>query len=322
MIRKCLILSFVLAAFLFSIQNVSADDTLKAEALKKLQASVIKALPADSNIIRIAVLDLEGDNGTIRNALTSAITEKTTFKVIERADLDKILEEQGLQLKDIMDEKTRITHGRIKGVQGLLMGKVVSMEEGFMSYTIIVNLKLDDVEKGEIVVSKEIDVTAVSPVRNWIIFGCIGFFIALLALAVFRKSRPNLIKDDLIARIDLAKEIDKAVTNISGARSKLNSKGKTSEAIMLNNVEGDLLHIKQLVQTAYRGSVLRTGTKDYKNVLEFDQKMIDSFQALSKATDRIYDVAVSGNAGSFEQEVDSLKNDIKNTLNEFRDRGF
>jgi len=103
------------------------------------------------------------NNGTIRDAIISTISEKTSFKIIERTDLDQILKEQGLQLKDIMDEKTMIQHGKIKGVQGLLMGRVLGMESGFMSYTIQVHLKLDDVEKGEIVFAKDFNAYAVSP---------------------------------------------------------------------------------------------------------------------------------------------------------------
>jgi hypothetical protein len=322
MIRTFLTAALILVSFLFFIQDVSADNDLKSVAIKKLQASVVNALPTESSIIRVAILDLEGDNGSIRNAITSAITEKTTFKVIERSDLDKILEEQGLQLKDIIDEKTSITHGRIKGVQGLIMGKVVSMEEGFMSYTIKMNLKLDDVEKGEIVLSREIEVTAESTLRNWIIYGGLGFLIVLIAFVIFRKSRPQLIREDLIARIDMTKEIDKAVTNISGARSKLNSIGKTEEAIKLNNVEGDLLQIKQLVQTAYRGSALKTRIKDYKKVLVFDEKIITSFEALSNASDRMYAMVTSENSSNLEKEIDIMKKDISNLLNEFRNRGF
>jgi curli biogenesis system outer membrane secretion channel CsgG len=321
--KRIFLASFIFLAFIFlCTQNVSAVNDLKAGALQKLQREVIKALPVETDIVRIAVLDFEGDNGTVKDAITSAITEKTTFKVIEREDLDKILKEQGLQLKDIMDEKTRIQLGKIKGVQGLLMGKVLNMDKGFMTYNIKVHLKLDDVEKGEIVVSKDFSVSAVSPARQWLIFGVIGIIVIMLAISMVTKRRTTVIKEDLVARIDISKEIDKAVTNISGARSKMNSKGKTDEAIMLNNVEGDLLNIKQLVQTASRGSAYKTNTKDYENVLKFDQNIMSSFESLRKSSDRIYEIAISGNTGNFEKEIDILKRDIKNTLNEFRDRGF
>lgn len=319
-------LSIFIGVFILSLfavcRTATAENDLRNAAITKLQAVVVKSLPVESSIIRVGVLDFEGDDGTIRNAITSAITDKTSFKVIERADLDKILQEQGLQLKDIMDERTRIEPGRIKGVQGILFGKVLGMESGFMSYTIRVNLKLDDVEKGEIVFSKDISASAVSPVRQWLLFGVIGIVILLIIMRIFRKNRAALIKEDIVARIDLTKEIDKVISNVSGARSKLNEKGKSEEAIMVNNAEGDLLNLKQLIQTAPRGSVLKTDTKDYQKVLEFDQKIMDYFEDLKKSSDKIYDMAISGNNGNLEREIDSLKRDIKNSLNEFRNRGF
>ncbi|MBM4305245.1 MAG: hypothetical protein FJ123_00775 [Deltaproteobacteria bacterium] len=319
-----------LAVLVFSIfiyfGHVSAATDLKPAAIVKFQREVIKALPVETQIIRIAVLDLENDDGTIRDALISVITEKTNFKVIERTDLDKILEEQGLQLKDVMDEKTRIQHGKIKGVQGLLMGKVLGMGKGFMSYNLKVHLKLDDVEKGEIVFSKDITSSVVSPIRSYLVFGVIGIIILLFVVIILRKRRAAVIKKavkgDISARYDITREIDKAITNIATSRSKLNSKGNATDAIKLNAIESDLLHIKQVIQLAPRGSVLKDDTKDYKDVLEFDQNIRSSFQALTKYSERIYEVATSGSSASIEREIDVMAGVIKNILNEFKDRKF
>jgi len=325
---KKLLLSFFLLVLpvVFVHQNASAENDLKSAAIKKLQTSVVKALPVESNIVRIAVLDFEGDDGTIRNAVTSAITEKTSFRVIERSDLDKILQEQGLQLKDIMDEKTRIQHGRIKGVQGILFGKVLGMESGFMSYTVKVHLKLDDVEKGEIVVSKDFIATAVSPVRNWIIYGAFGLIIIIVAIVMLKKRRATVIettiKEDVTTRVDLTKEIGKAVSSISVAKAKLMDKGKTDEAVMLKDAERDLLLLKEHVDNAARGSADMRKTREFKEVLDFDTKIKSSLEGVTKAADNIHDVVLAGNIGSLEKEVDAFKRDIRDVMNEFKDRGF
>ena len=324
--KACLIIFIFCISILLFLQNASAANDLKVEAIKRLQASVIKALPAESDIVRVAVLDFEGDDGTVKNAITSAITDKTTFKVIERADLDKILEEQGLQLKDVMDEKTRITHGKIRGVQGLLMGKVLSMEKGFMSYNIKIHLKLDDVEKGEIIVSKDFSASAVSSVRNWIFYGAIGIIIILVAITMLKKRRATVvstaIKEDVIARVDLTKELSKAVTNISEAKAKLMDKGKTHEAVMIKDAEREMQLLKEHVDNAARGSADMRKVKEFKEVLDFDTKIRSSFEELTKSADNIYDIVVSGNTGNLEKEITILKRDIKNTINEFRNRGF
>ena len=323
-------LSLALTILFCSIFLISAyalaEADLKTAALKKFQQSIIKALPIETQIVRIAVLDFEGDDGTIQNAVTSAITEKTNFKVIERKDLDKILEEQGLQLKDIMDEKTRIRHGKIKGVQGLLFGKVLGMEKGFLSYTVKVHLKLDDVEKGEILFSKDFNIKVVSPVRDWIIYGVIGVIILVFIVVALTKRRATVIKtrvkEDVTVRVDITKEIARALTNISNAKTKLMAKGKTDEAVLLKDAERDLQLLKEQVDNAARGSADMRKAGEFKQVLNFDKAMMDSSENLNKSADRLYNKVLQGDLINFEKEADVLKRDIKNTMNEFSHRKF
>lgn len=319
-------LSIVFCSLFFISTYASAETDLKPSAIKKLQQAFLKSLPSEAGIVRIGVLDIEGDDGTIRNALISAITEKTNFKVIERKDLDKILEEQGLQLKDVMDEKTRIQHGKIKGVQGILMGKVLGMGKGFMSYTLKVHLKLDDVEKGEILFSKDFNVKAVSPVRNCVIYGILGIIVLLIVITLLKIRRPGAIKrtvkEDVAARVDVTKEIARALNNLSEAKSKLMDKGKTDEAVMLKDAERDLLLLREQVDNAARGSSDMRSTGEFKQVFNFDRQIIDSFKNLTESSDRLYTRVNQGDYSSFEREVDSLKRDIKNTMNEFSHRKF
>jgi len=317
---------FICALFLFPFlfpHNVSAENDLKAAALRKLQHAVVKAIPTESGIIRLAVLDLEGDDGTVRNAITNAITEKTAFRVIERADLDKILAEQGLQLKDIMDEKTRIQPGRIRGVQAVMFGKVGGMEKGFMSHTVKVHLKLVDVEKGDILFSKDFDTTTYSPYRKWLLYGLIAL-LGLIALKWFiiPSRRSHLIETDTSLRVDLAKEVDKALANVSAVRSKLNSEGKQDKGVFFSDIESDLLHLKQVVQLAPRENVLKKGLGDHDNVNDFDRNVMSSFKLLTKSSKTLYETVVSGSPMDHRNEADLLKKDIHNLLNLYSERGF
>lgn len=321
--RIFLAILFFISSVLFCLQSASAEVDLKAESIKKLQRAVVKALPVETDIVRIAVLEFEGDNGTVQDAVTSAITEKTTFRVIEREDLDKILDEQGLQLKDIMDEQTRINHGRIKGVQGLLLGKVLGMEEGFLSYTIKAHFKLDDVEKGEIIFAKDFNVEAVSPVRNMLIIGAASVIGVILLLSGRAKRKATVaekrVKADVAARHDLSTEVSKAMTNISGARTKLMDKGKSEEALVLKDVERDLLLLKEKIEGAASGLGLKSN-KDLKEALKFDRKITGTFENLRKSTDKLYDSIISENAGNLGKDINILQKEIKNILNEIRDR--
>lgn len=322
--KRALLASLVIYFFVFSAHTgYSADGGLKAEAVKNLQKAVIKALPAEGNIIRIAILDLAGDDGTLKNAITSVIAEKTSFKIIERADLDQILKEQGLQLKDVMDEKTRIQHGKIKGVQGLLMGSVLGMESGFMSYTIRAHLKLDDVEKGEIVFARDFNVTAVSPVRNWI-FSIAGLVImVLLAVIVFGRRRvvvkEKIIEEDTRTRVDLGKGVGRALSTLSAAKAKLMDQGHTEMAVKFKEAERNLLALKEEIENAPRGSTDMRDKRAFKEVLECDRNFLQTADALTKTADRLSEAVSAGDA-DLEQRLDQMRRDIRIAADAFKSR--
>ncbi len=324
--KICFFLSTALCLLFFVSATALAESDLKSTALKKFQQAVLKALPAETRIVRIAVLGFEGDDGTIQNAVISAITEKTRFKVIERKDLDKILEEQGIQLKDILDKKTRIQHGKIKGVQGLIFGQVLGWEKGFLSESLKVNLKFDDVERGEILLSKEFRVKVVAPVRDAIIYGLIGMLILLtLMMAVKRRQAVEMktsIAEDLSARGQVTKEIERTLINLSEVKSRLMEKGKIDQAILLKDAEKDLLLLKEQVDRAARGCARRRKAGEFRQVLHFDKNISDSFESLTQSADRLYHRVGQGDLLDFEGEVDGLKRDIKNTRNEFSHRTY
>jgi hypothetical protein len=321
-------LAFLCMVIFFGfLGTASAGEDLKPAAIRDLQGAVVKALPTEGHILRIAVLDFDGDDGTIKNAVISAIAEKTTYKIIERADLDQILKEQGLQLKDIMDEKTRIPHGRIKGVQGLIMGKVHGMESGFMSYTIKLHLKLDDVEKGEILFSRDFTVMAVSPLRKWLIIAGVAVMVALFLLPIIMRRRvevkERVIKEDAAARTDLAKDISKAMASLSEARARLMDKGNTDGAVLVKDAERELLLLREQVENAMRGDTEMRSKKELQEVLDFDRKMEKTFENLAATADRFYQQVLSGSTGNtLGQQADTLKKEIKNAANDFKGRNI
>ncbi len=317
------VLSIIL--FLLLLTNGYAED-LKSEALSKLQQATIKVLSSPKNVVRIAVLDFEGDDGTVKSAITSIISQKTSFKIMERSDLDKILAEQGLQLKDVMDEKTRIQHGKLKGVQALLFGRVITAEQGFMSYTVRTSIKLDDVEKGQIIFAGTVEGKAVSPIRNLLGFSAAAAIIVLCILVVLgyrrKKQMSAAVTKDLSARVDITREIDKAITNIASARSQLNLRNQTATAVRLNSVEGDLMHAKQVVQTSARESVLKKDVKDYNTVAEFDARIKNLFKDLAESSQKIYDIAASHGSDNIEREIAAFSGKITNVLNDYKNRVF
>lgn len=324
--KNLLILTVSVILSVLPLHSAFAESDLRATAVAKLQNAVLKALPAKPNISRIAVLDFDKDDGSVRNALTAAITEKTDLKVIERTDLDKILKEQGLQLKDILDEKSRITHGKIKGVQGLLFGQVTQSEAGFMSYNLKVSVKFDDVEKGEIVLAKDFSVSAISPYRSWLFYGVAGI-IGIIAIIVILSGRrttaiERTVREDVQVRVDLTREVGRAVAAISEAKAKVMERGDTGSAVFLKDLERDLLLLKEHADHAAQGSADMRALKELKQALDSDMGCRPIFEGVTRSADRVYEMAVACNASGLERELGELKRDIRNAMNEFTRRGI
>lgn len=314
----------------FDLSSLASYD-VKEDSLGQFREAFAKALPDQADIVRVAVLDIEGDDGTLKDTVISTMIGSSSFRVIERADLNKLLDEQGLQFKDIFDEKTKIRYGKIRGVEGLLMGKVLDMKEGFMSYNLKVYLKLVDVERGEILFAQSFNIVTVSPLRQQAIYGAAGAILLILILIIIsrlkkEKERHKLGKLEKVmqegddARVDLTTEISKACTNIAEARSKLMTKDRSKEAVLLKGVEKDLLHMKETIEGAERGSLEMNKKNDLQGALKFDQKMMGSLKAIKKSSDRLYDLAFDGSGTDLEKAVNALQREIKETLNEYRSR--
>ena len=132
--------------------------------LKFLQIGIIVFL-FTSNLIsqtRVAILDFENTSGIakydgfgkamsnmlITDLKNSIHPKKVTF--LERSQLNKILEEQGLQKSKKFDNKTAVNFGKLAGVKYVLVGSVYILD-GVCNLT----SRLVDVETSEIVHAKE-----------------------------------------------------------------------------------------------------------------------------------------------------------------------
>jgi hypothetical protein len=59
---------------------------------------------------------------------------------------------------------------------------------------------------------------------------------------------------------------------------------------------------------------------EFKPVLNFDKNVMESFQNLTESSGRVYSMVIQGDMSSLEKEVESLRRDIKNMINEFSHR--
>ncbi len=108
----------------------------------------------------IAVMPIEtkGDVGNFGDALTEKMVTQLVnlrrFKVIERTALDKVLEEQELQLSGAVDEQTAVKVGRVAGADAIILASVVPHGSSAR-----VNARVIDTETSETIVARSETVT-------------------------------------------------------------------------------------------------------------------------------------------------------------------
>jgi len=134
--RFFLFLIFTLTVFPLSLPAPAAAEEGKVERVQNY----------------IAVIDLDVAKGldpSLKVILTNAVIDELVkigrFEVIDRANRDKILEEQGFQVKDCVEEKCRVDMGKLLGV-----GKVVTGSMNRLGETSIGMIQLVNVETGKI----------------------------------------------------------------------------------------------------------------------------------------------------------------------------
>lgn len=99
-------------------------NTLRQETLTKGQFNVA-VLPFTSSDKPSALA-----SKVKAHAMTALIEVKDPFlKVVDRENLERILEEQRLSLSGVVDEQTAVRAGNLMGAQAVLMGDVVSYQE-------------------------------------------------------------------------------------------------------------------------------------------------------------------------------------------------
>jgi len=116
-----------------------------------------------------------GTGSELQDMLIAELASTEAFSILERKELDKVIGELKLGESGLVDERTKSQLGKLKGAKYLIAGTVSSFEENtsgsdagvsFMGVSVggkkvtaylAVDVKLIDVETGEIVESKTIE---------------------------------------------------------------------------------------------------------------------------------------------------------------------
>ncbi len=111
-------------------------------------------LPSAQDQTHVALLNLEPagvsekESATLTERLRSELVNSGAFKLIERAKMDEILQEQGLQQSGCTTDECAVEIGRLLNVQNIVPGSV-----GKVGNLYTVTLRMIDVETGEILLS-------------------------------------------------------------------------------------------------------------------------------------------------------------------------
>jgi TolB-like protein len=108
--------------------------------------------------ITVAVLDFEGKNVSRENAealtdlLRTELFNTGCFKVIERQQIQKILEEQKFQLSGVTDADQAAEIGRLLNVKKIMIGTVTRL-----GGTHIINTRIVDVQSGQVELAEAVE---------------------------------------------------------------------------------------------------------------------------------------------------------------------
>ncbi len=105
---------------------------------------------------RIAVLDFapsnvpEGIAASVTDMLSTELVNTRLFEVIERMQVKKILNEQGLQKTGITESETAVEIGKMLNIKRVVIGNV-----GKLGQSLVVTMKLVSVEKANILIAEK-----------------------------------------------------------------------------------------------------------------------------------------------------------------------
>jgi len=130
--------------------------TPPGETAKKAAPVPSKGPAAGKSLPVVAILNYE--TGTYKNRdlgqqiadlLTVRLSVEDSFELVERAKLDKILQEQKLKLTGLADQEKAVQVGKLLGAQIMIIGKTFTMDKHLIFVTKVVGVETGRV-KGSI----------------------------------------------------------------------------------------------------------------------------------------------------------------------------
>jgi hypothetical protein len=153
-------------------QNVKVEEKQKDDAPKEAAAEIVAADVPKENTemivgkqtiklvgerMGVAVLPFENKGASrdlgdiILDKIINVLVNQERFKVMERAQLDKVIAEQSLGVSGIIDAATAAEIGKGIGVDGIIIGSVAAAPSGALS----IDARVIDTESAAIIVAQD-----------------------------------------------------------------------------------------------------------------------------------------------------------------------
>jgi hypothetical protein len=303
-----------------------AEDKPVAGPEHDIATQLAGAIPADLRMGTVAIGTIEGDgDGKIAHALTGTLVQLNRFKVIERRDLDKLLEEQGIQTRDWIDAKDRVRFGKVRGVQGLVFGKVSERSTGWLSDTLRVQIKLADVERGQIAFARELSSTRWHS-GSLAVLAVLALLALLVLLAGLRRvrqvsTRADLAMADQRERRINTDEFSKALSELGRAQSLLYTRGLTEEAARVKDLSVQLRTLKDRIALAPTLQSERVSVGEARRVAGFDGDYRAFAESVTSSAAGLCDHASAADRTQVARDLQAMADEIRQAETAFRNRG-
>lgn len=311
-----------------TIENDTLLQRLKMENIRLASADIadqiVAKLPENIHFRLLAIGPISGESQGLTDALTAKIKADTTFHLIERKDLNRLLEEQGIQLSPIADTRQPVEPGRIKGVEGLILGRLEAKHASFAGCSLEAFIKLDNVEGGDVVFAESFHARYIPKHTTYgaiaIIFLILLIFCANRLKVRNENKRHRRVDNDADRLLSIQDSLKNARENLNQAHDDLVTRGKMDAGMAVRQCRDDVrslldtiehtpgLHPDMVTTAAYKDakSNARSMNNLVKNILAESEKLLKA--AESADANRVISIAMN------------LRGEAINTLNRFRNR--
>jgi len=262
---------------------VPLKDAATQEAPVPSEEPVVEKPPS---LPTVAVLDYE--TGThenkdlgqqIADLLTVRLSVEDSFELVERAKLDKILQEQKLKLTGLADQEKAVQVGKLLGAQIMIIGKTFTMDKHLIFVTKLVGVETGRV-KGSI--SKAEPTTDMSEAI---------FKMSEGVAELIRKQGPNLLPDTA-----------QMPDPVAAIRKALGDRVPATVAVIVSETHIRRVVVDPAVETEIKRTLVACGftvvDTGQNDLADWAKKMMKGERAPWPAVIREADVIVVGEAFS------------------------